>query len=996
MGDRMIPIPFGDLMEWILEEKKNRGTVFGVRRQYQADPGKALTIFGEKIETPFGPAAGPNTQLAQNIIAAYLTGCRFFELKTVQILDGEDLPVSKPCILAEDECYNCEWSTELYVQQAYGEYVKAWVALKALAREWQTGAEDGFVFNISVGYDLAGIQSEKIDTYIRDMIQAKDHPVFKESVQWLRENREQFSRLTEADIDSISSEICRSATVSTLHGCPPQEIESIASYLIKEKGLNTFVKCNPTLLGYDQARRIMDEMGYDYVAFGDFHFKDDLQFEDAVPMFRRLQQLAASHGLEFGVKITNTFPVDVTRDELPSEEMYMSGKSLCALSLTTAHRLSEAFDGRLRISYSGGADYYNIDRIYDLGIWPVTVATTLLKPGGYNRNVQMAQKLASQEYHPFAGVDVEGLARLIQEIEKDPHHVKPIKPLPSRKLDKKVPLLDCFIAPCTEGCPIHQDIPAYIRLAGEGRYEEALQVILDKNPLPFMTGTLCNHRCMGKCTRNYYEEAVNIRSTKLKAAEGGYEAVMKKLGIPENDGKKVAVVGAGPAGIACASFLARAGAQVRVFDRSREPGGTVRYVIPDLRISSAAIARDVELAKAYGVQFENSTEIHSLDGLREQGYDAIVLAVGARKGMPIGVDTEREYNAVEFLETAKADPASLDLGKHVVVIGAGNTAMDAARMAKRIRGVEDVTVVYRRTKRYMPADEEELAEAMEEGVLFQELLAPKVQKNGRLICRRVVLGELDESGRQRPIETDGEVDIPADTIIASLGERVDSAVYERFGIQVGDRGLPVLDPSTMETSQTGVYAIGDGAGGAATIVLAIRDARIAADAILKTAGPAPLEDICDIEAAAEKKGILCHSHEASHERERCLECSHICENCVDVCPNRANVAVQIPGHKMPVIVHVDYMCNECGNCKSFCPYSSAPYQDKFTLFANEGDFEDSGNQGFVVLDHRAMRVRVRLEGQTAVYDLKNTSCELEEGLKQTILTIEQSYSYLYL
>ncbi len=364
--------------------------------------------------------------------------------------------------------------------------------------------------------------------------------------------------------------------------------------------------------------------------------------------------------------------------------------------------------------------------------------------------------------------------------------------------------------------------------------------------------------------------------------------------------------------------------------------------------------------------------------------------------LAIGVDTERAYNAVEFLETARADPAALDLGKHVVVIGAGNTAMDAARMAKRIQGVEDVTVVYRRTKCYMPADEEELAEALEEGVLFRELLAPKVQENGLLTCRQVVLGELDESGRQRPVETDGEVTIPADTIIASLGERVDSAVYEGFGIQVSDRGLPVLDPSTMETSEAGVYAIGDGAAGAATIVLAIRDARTAADAILRTAGPAPLEDICDIGAAAEKKGILCHSHEVSSEKERCLECSHICENCVDVCPNRANVAVQIPGHKMPVIVHVDYMCNGCGDCKSFCPYSSAPYQDKFTLFANEGDFEDSSNQGFVVLDHQAMRVRVRLEGQTAVYDLKNTSCALEEGLKQTILTIEQSYSYLYL
>ena len=502
MGDRMTPIPFGKLMERALEEDRKRGTVFGTRKRYQADRKRYLTIFGEKIETPFGPAAGPNTQLAQNIIAAYVTGCRFFELKTVQILDGEDLPVNKPCILADDECYNCEWSTELYVPQAYAEYVKAWVAIKALSKEWGLGSEDGFVFNISVGYDLAGIKSEKIDTYINDMMEAKDHPVFKACIAWLKAHKEEFTHLTEEDIDRIPSRICRSVTVSTLHGCPPQEIESIASYLLTEKGLHTFVKCNPTLLGYEEARQIMDRMGYDYVAFGEFHFKDDLQFEDAVPMLGRLDALAKENGLEFGVKITNTFPVDVTKKELPSEEMYMSGKSLCALSLSVAHRLSRAFDGKLKISYSGGADYFNIDKIYSLGIWPITVATTLLKPGGYDRDIQIAQKLASQTYDRFKGVDIEGLEKLIAKVKEDPHHVKPVKPLPSRKVEEKVPLLDCFMAPCMEGCPIHQDIPAYVKLTGEGRYKEALEVILKKNPLPFMTGTLCNHRCMGRCSRN--------------------------------------------------------------------------------------------------------------------------------------------------------------------------------------------------------------------------------------------------------------------------------------------------------------------------------------------------------------------------------------------------------------------------------------------------------------------------------------------------------------
>ncbi len=343
MGDRMTPIPFGNLMTWALNERKKQGTVFGVRKFYRADPNRTLPLFGEKAETPFGPAAGPNTQLAQNIIASYLAGSRFFELKTVQILDGEDLPVSKPCILAEDECYNCEWSTELTVPQACGEYIKAWVALKVLSREWDLGSPDGFIFNISLGYDLAGIQSEKIDSFINSMMEAKDHPVFQECIEWLKDHLELFEHLTAEDVESIPPDICKSATVSTLHGCPPGEIEAIASYLLKEKGLHTFVKCNPTLLGYEDARRILDGMGYDYVSFGDFHFKDDLQFKDAVPMLERLQRLASGLGLEFGVKITNTFPVDVTRHELPSEEMYMSGKALTALSLSVAYRLSEAF-----------------------------------------------------------------------------------------------------------------------------------------------------------------------------------------------------------------------------------------------------------------------------------------------------------------------------------------------------------------------------------------------------------------------------------------------------------------------------------------------------------------------------------------------------------------------------------------------------------------------------------------------------------------------------
>ena len=291
MSELMIPIPFRELMTWLVTEYDREGSVFGVHHPYIGGE-KSLPIFHERIETPFGPAAGPNTQLAQNIIASYFAGARFFELKTVQKMDGAELAacISRPCILAEDECYNCEWSTELYVWQAYEEYVKAWCACKFLAKHYGLGDPDAFVFNMSVGYDLDGIRGEKIDKYLNGMMDASNEPIFQECIRVLKELFPGESGY----IDSISPRVSRSVTVSTLHGCPPDEIERIADYLITEKGLHTFVKCNPTILGYETARTILDGMGYDYVAFDDHHFNEDLQYTDAIPMFRRLKALAES------------------------------------------------------------------------------------------------------------------------------------------------------------------------------------------------------------------------------------------------------------------------------------------------------------------------------------------------------------------------------------------------------------------------------------------------------------------------------------------------------------------------------------------------------------------------------------------------------------------------------------------------------------------------------------------------------------------------------
>ena len=186
---------------------------------------------------------------------------------------------------------------------AFEEYVKAWFALKVISKEFGLGGMDGFVFNMSVGYDLEGIRSPKVDRFIEGLKDASQTEIFQSCKAWLLEHLDLFAHVTADDVNAITPHICTSITLSTLHGCPPQEIERIAAYLMNEKKLNTYIKCNPTLLGYEFARKRMDAMGYDYVAFGDFHFKDDLQYEDAIPMMRRLLELAGSHGLEFGVKI---------------------------------------------------------------------------------------------------------------------------------------------------------------------------------------------------------------------------------------------------------------------------------------------------------------------------------------------------------------------------------------------------------------------------------------------------------------------------------------------------------------------------------------------------------------------------------------------------------------------------------------------------------------------------------------------------------------------
>jgi putative selenate reductase len=442
------------------------------------------------------------------------------------------------------------------------------------------------------------------------------------------------------------------------------------------------------------------------------------------------------------------------------------------------------------------------------------------------------------------------------------------------------------------------------------------------------------------------------------------------------------VIGGGPTGMSAAFFLARAGVPVTLFERSGSLGGVVRQVIPGWRISDDAIDRDAATLNKLGAEIRLHTPAPSVAELKAQGYTHIFFAVGAWKAGKLDIPGNI-MPVIGWLKDMKAGK-DVPLG-HVAVIGGGNTAMDAARAALRA-GASSSTLVYRRTKKYMPADAEELALALADGVTFLELAAPVEQGGGKLICEKMKLGEPDERGRRKPIPTGERLEIPCDTVIAAVGEQVDSAVFTANGIETDARGIP-----PFRTNLEGVYVGGDAMRGPATVVEGIADARRFADAVL---GDAPAYAIPDRAVAARaeaiaKKGILCES--AKCEGDRCLSCQVVCQLCADVCPNRANVVITLPDGRHQIL-HVDRMCNECGNCAVFCPYDSAPYRDKFTLFHDRAGFDESArNSGFLPLGGR--KVLVRLEGRVFEADLDGEN-DLPGELEVLILTVLTQYAYL--
>jgi putative selenate reductase YgfK subunit len=537
-------------------------------------------------------------------------------------------------------------------------------------------------------------------------------------------------------------------------------------------------------------------------------------------------------------------------------------------------------------------------------------------------------------------------------------------------------------APCQMACPAGIDVPSYVTLIGMGHDAEAIDLIREDNPFPWVCGLVCTNPCEFMCVRGRMDTPIAIKYLKGFAAERAmsemrYENPVK---APHN-GHKVCVVGAGPGGLTAAYYLALKGYGVAVIEALPVAGGMMMVGIPRYRLPREVIDREVGMIEDLGVEFRFNTRVGkdvSFERLKEEGFEAFLVAIGAHKCFKLLIPGEDAYpqvvNAIHLLRRVALGDRHMP-GKRVAVIGGGNVAIDAARTCIRL-GCEEVLVLYRRTRSEMPAHEEEVEQAEEEGVKFSFLTVPieVLGADGKVIsvlCRRAELGEPDEQGRRRPVIIENsEHRYEVDAVISAIGQVVDSSALESLiDLKWSKRSTINVNTITMETSVEGVFAVGDAVTGPATVVEAIGGGKRAAEAIDRylcgipqpTRPPVPVRRrrLECLVLPATSKTILARPHmpllgtdrrritfqqvelgysenAVREEARRCLRCDicRRCGRCVEVCRDKMGVDALRLGylefdHPTPTDLRVTAeRCIGCGACAANCPNEAMVIKDE--------------------------------------------------------------------
>ncbi|SMC22420.1 putative selenate reductase, YgfK subunit [Desulfacinum hydrothermale DSM 13146] len=537
-------------------------------------------------------------------------------------------------------------------------------------------------------------------------------------------------------------------------------------------------------------------------------------------------------------------------------------------------------------------------------------------------------------------------------------------------------------SPCQMACPAGLDIPSYVTLIGMGREAEAIRIIREDNPFPWVCGLVCTHPCEFVCVRGRIDKPIAIKDLKGYAAERAMSRMeYVNPPLPPSNGRKVCIVGAGPAGLTAAYYLRLKGYQVTILEALPVAGGMMMVGIPRYRLPREVIDREVGMIEDMGVEIRRNTRLGrdvTIEQLREEGYEAFLIAIGAHSSYKLMIPGEEDFpqviSAVDFLRDVALGERHAP-GKKVAVIGGGNVAIDAARTCIRL-GCESVTLLYRRTRSEMPAHEIEVRQAEEEGVQFQFLTVPVEVKgqDGRvtaLHCLRAELGQADASGRRRPIPVEGsDHDLDVDCVIAAIGQAIDSRGVDHLDrLKWSKRGTIKANTATMETSQEGVFAAGDVVTGPATVIEAIGMGKVAADAIDRylqgipqpKMPPVPVRRrrLPFLEVSASKKMRLerprmaelntdrrritfqqvelgLTQDEAREEALRCLRCDvcRRCGLCVEICRDKMKIdALKLGYLDVEHKTETDFRataerCITCGACATHCPNDAMQIEDR--------------------------------------------------------------------
>lgn len=1036
MSDVMHPLPLSKLFDICFKELKQQHSIFGIHRDSFYEPRNHPHLhfnrYHQLLESPLGVAAGPQTQLSQNIITSWLTGSRYIELKTVQTLD--ELEVSKPCIDMEDEGYNCEWSQELKLHASFNEYLNAWIMIHILKAELGIGVpgELGTIFNMSVGYNLEGILNENVQKFFSQMNDcSKELEVAKGQI-----------RNVYPDIDklTIPTQISNNITLSTMHGCPPDEIEKIGMYLINEKKLHTTIKLNPTLNGAQDLRYLLNEhLGFENIVVPDLAFDHDLKYPDGVKLIANLKKRAEEVGVDFSIKLTNTLETQNTKNNFDksNEMMYMSGRPLHVLAINLAQKLQTEFNGALDITFSAGIDAFNAADTLATGIRPLTVCTDLLKPGGYERfkqyfhNIDAAFKKTqatdlSDYVFKTAGTDdlpkakLKNITTYKQSVLDCKRYKKEAFPWKSIKTETPLGYYDCIQAPCATTCPTHQDIPTYMHLTTTGEYQKGLEVIRYSNPFPYTTGLTCDHVCEDRCTRMNYDQTLQIRDIKRFLA---FQEEKTAKVTPKKDRKeRVAIIGGGPGGLSCAYYLRLEGFQVEVFEAKDIVGGMCSLTLPDFRTGMEGVQKDIDRIVSIGVTLHQNSPIKSKQEFEKlrSNFDYLFVAIGAQKAKDLGIPKENHPSIVSFLhflEEVKRKNITV-LPKRVIVVGGGNSAIDTVRTAKRLLPVDGkVSMVYRRTPKEMPAAREEIEQLLEEDIEILQLTQPsEVLTNGEklqgLRCYKMELLKDKDHPRGKLKKVEGsEFEIEADYVIKAIGQDIQEQFLDLF--DRNDNGT-VKEKANHLTSLENVYVGGDLFHGPKSIIQAIADGKEVAWHIANSLGieledyQKPMKGMSRSELKAKKRerqfgeGLptipvekrdnfdlvveTMNERQAQEEASRCLLCDEICDVCVTVCPNRANIGYEQDAKRFALsdisihdgqthesdsyfyeikqefqTLNIGDFCNECGNCATFCPTAGRPYVDKPKVYLSQKTFDIESDNAFYF--HQG-KLQAKIKGET--------------------------------